>query len=184
VTPLRRVEGPAIALPRDNIDTDLIISAAHLKAVTRAGLGRFAFETLRRDAANPIDEGAGAPILVTGANFGCGSSREHAAWALADFGIRAIVAPSFSDIFAGNAYKNGLATVTLSRDEVEQLTGAASRGERIVVDLEMQTVTAGNSCFTFMLDEFRRECLLNGLDEIGLTLASEDKIAAFEARAA
>ena len=184
MTPLRQVTGKAIPLGRDNIDTDLIIPAEHLKAITRSGLGRFAFEVLRADPANVIDANVGAPILIAGANFGCGSSREHAAWAIADLGIRAVIAPSFSDIFSGNAYKNGIATVVLDAAAVEELLFRADAGEPVTVDLETMTVTAGNLLFPFAMDPFRRECLLNGHDEIALTLVSEAAIAAYERRAA
>ena len=186
MTPVRCVEGRAIALDRDNVDTDLIIPAEHLKAITRAGLGRHAFEVLRADPANPFDDPrfAGSPILVAGANFGCGSSREHAAWALADLGIQAVVAPSFSDIFSANAYKNAIVAVVLAPDEVERLMLRARAGETVRVDLETMTVSAGNAQFAFTLDPFRRECLMQGLDEIALTLASESAIAAFESRQA
>ena len=182
--PVIRVEGKAIPLGRDNVDTDLIIPAEYLKVITRAGLGKHAFEALRSDPANPFDDPAlaGAPILVAGANFGCGSSREHAAWALADLGITVIIAPSFSDIFSGNAYKNGLVTVVLHPAAVDQLLFRARAGEPIAVDLETMTVSAGNASFPFALDPFRRECLMKGLDEIGLTLASERSIRAFEER--
>ncbi len=186
MTPVRKVEGKAIPLGRDNVDTDLIIPAEHLKSITRAGLARFAFQVLRRHPANPFDDPAfaGAPILVAGANFGCGSSREHAAWALSDLGITAVIAPSFSDIFSANAYKNGIVTVVLDPAAVERLLLRARAGERITVDLDAMTVSAGNAHFDFALDPFRRECLMKGLDEIALTLASEDAIAAFERRAA
>ena len=184
MTPLRQVTGKAIPLGRDNIDTDLIIPAEHLKAITRSGLGRFAFKVMRTDPANVIDANIGAPILIAGANFGCGSSREHAAWALADLGIRAVIAPSYSDIFSGNAYKNGIATVVLDPAAVEQLLLRAEAGEPVKVDLEAMTVTAGNLHFTFAMDAFRRKCLIEGLDEIALTLASDDAISAYEARAA
>ena len=184
MTPLRQVTGKAIPLGRDNIDTDLIIPAEHLKAITRSGLGRFAFKVMRTDPANVIDANIGAPILIAGANFGCGSSREHAAWALADLGIRAVIAPSYSDIFSGNAYKNGIATVVLDSAAVDQLLLRAEAGEPVAVDLEAMTVTAGNLHFTFAMDAFRRKCLIEGLDEIALTLASDDAISAYEAHAA
>ena len=186
MTPVRTVSGKAIPFGRDNVDTDLIIPAEHLKSITRAGLGKFAFEVLRRDPQNLFDhrDFAGAPILIAGDNFGCGSSREHAAWALADMGIAAVIATSFSDIFSGNAYKNGIVTVVLPADAVERLMLRASASETISIDLEAMTVSSGNQRFDFALDPFRRHCLLNGLDEIALTLASEDAITAFEERAA
>lgn len=184
--PVRKVQGRAIPLGRDNVDTDLIIPAEHLKSVTRAGLGRFAFEVLRQNPENMFDDAvfAGAPILIAGANFGCGSSREHAAWALADLGVQAVIATSFSDIFSANAYKNAIVAVVLDADAVDLLLFRARAGETIAVDLESMTVSAGNASYPFALDPFRRNCLMNGLDEIALTLASEDAITAFEQRAA
>jgi 3-isopropylmalate/(R)-2-methylmalate dehydratase small subunit len=185
MTPFSRVEGRAYPLGLSNVDTDLIIPAAHLKVVRRAGLGRYAFETLRREPGNIFDDPqfAGAPILVAGANFGCGSSREHAAWALADLGVRAIIASSYSDIFSGNAFKNAIAAVVLEESAVEQLLDAAKSRHTISVDLEEMevTTTAGNR-FAFEMDPFRRECLLGGLDEIALTLASEAAIRNYELR--
>ena len=184
MTPFSLVEGRAYCLPFSNIDTDLIIPAAHLKTIERRGLGRFAFETLRTVPGNIFDDPrlAGAPILIALENFGCGSSREHAAWALADLGVRAVVAPSFSDIFAGNAFKNGIATVELAAEAVETLLTDA-QAHRICVDLVALEVTstAGHR-FPFAMDEFRRDCLIAGRDEIGLTLASESAIRAYERR--
>ena len=182
MTPFTRVEGRAYPLGLANVDTDLIIAAAHLKTISRHGLGGHAFETLRRQAGNVLDDPAyhGASILIAGDNFGCGSSREHAAWALADFGVRAILAPSFSDIFLGNAFKNGIAAVELPRAAIERLLNAA-RDHRICVDLEAMIVTStAGDRFTFEMDSFRRQCLLGGLDEIALTLAREPAIRAFE----
>ncbi len=183
--PFTRVEGRAYPLGLANVDTDMIIPAAHLKTVRRLGLGRFAFEAMRRNPGNIFDDPrfSGAPILIAGANFGCGSSREHAAWALTDLGVRAVIATGFSDIFASNAFKNGIAAVELGDGAVERLLAAAAAGATISVDLEASQVesSAGDS-FTFQMDEFRRECLLGGLDEIALTLASETAIRAYEVR--
>ena len=176
------IEGRAYPLGLANVDTDLIIPASHLKTVSRSGLGTHAFETLRQVPGNLFDDPAyrGAPILIAGDNFGCGSSREHAAWALADMGIRAIIAPSFSDIFAGNAFRNGIATVVLDEFAVERLMDAA-REHTLSVDLEALVVTSPTGdAFAFAMDSFRRECLLKGLDEIALTLASEPAIRAYE----
>lgn len=182
--PLTRVEGRAYPLARNNVDTDLIIPAAHLKTIRRQGLGQFAFETLRAVPGNVFDDPrfAHAPILISLDNFGCGSSREHAAWALLDLGVRAVIAPSFSDIFAGNAFKNGIATVALGRDAVRTLLGDAEK-HNILVDLENLEVssTVGHR-FAFAMDEFRRDCLIAGRDEIALTLASEPAIRAYESR--
>ena len=183
MTPVERITGRAIPLGRDNIDTDVIIAADHLKTTTRTGLGKFAFAPIRAEPNNILDdpEFAFAPILITGANFGCGSSREHAAWALDDMGLKAIVAPSFSDIFASNAYKNGLVTVALPGADVTRLM-QLGRHSPVTIDLADMTVTAGNEQFAFTLDPFRRDSLMSGLDEIGLTLKSEAAIAAYEAR--
>lgn len=184
MTPFTRVEGRAYPLDLANVDTDVIIAARHLKTLTRAGLGRFAFETIRVRPGNVFDDPtyAGAPILVAGDNFGCGSSREHAAWALADMGIRAVIAPSFSDIFSGNAAKNGIALVALDRNAVDRLLDAAKAGP-LWVDLKaLEAGSHQGERHRFEMDTFRRHCLLNGLDEIALTLASEAKIAAYEAR--
>ena len=180
-----RVEGRAYPLGRANIDTDVIIPAAHLKTITRAGLGRHAFETIRAEAGNVFEDPrfAGSPILIAGDNFGCGSSREHAAWALADLGISAVIAPSFADIFASNAFKNGIVTVALPQEAVDRLLQVAE-DHPITIDLESMTVTTPfQERFSFALDPFRRRCLREGLAEIALTLASETAITAYEARA-
>ena len=180
---IRRIAGRAIPFGRDNVDTDLIIPAAYLKTVTRSGLGRFAFAPVRREPGNVFDDPdlAGAPILIAGENFGCGSSREHAVWALADLGVQAVIAPSFSDIFAGNAFRNGLVAVAVDAAAAARLLTLAPDNE-IEVDLEGLEVRAAGETFPFSLDPFRRDCLMQGIDEIGLTLAHEAGIAAFEAR--
>ena len=182
--PVREVEGRAVPFGRKNIDTDLIIPARWLKTISREGLGGGAFEAVRAEPGNVFDrpEFAGAPILVAGDNFGCGSSREHAAWALLDMGVRAVIAPSFSDIFSGNAFKNGILTVALPQAAVDRLLEVAET-DPITIDLERQVVTTPfQDRFTFELDPFRKRCLLEGLDEIGLTLAREEAIATFERR--
>jgi 3-isopropylmalate/(R)-2-methylmalate dehydratase small subunit len=186
VTPFRDVTGRAIPFGRANVDTDIIIPAPWLKTISRQGLGRGAFESVRAEPGNVFDDPAfaGAPILIAGENFGCGSSREHAAWALADLGIRAVIAPSFSDIFSGNAFKNGIVTVELPRAAIDRLMEVA-RDHPLTVDLDSQSVTSPlQDRFAFTLDPFRRDCLLNGLDEVGLTLAMADRIGTFEARRA
>ena len=186
MTPISHVAGRAIPFGRKNIDTDVIIPSHYLKTITREGLGRGAFETIRKDADNLFDDPtyAGAPILIAGDNFGCGSSREHAAWALLDLGITVVIAPSFSDIFAGNAFKNGILTVALPQAAIDRLMDVA-QGQPIDIDLETQTVTTPyQDRFRFEIDQFRKHCLLNGLDEVGLTLAQGDVIAAHEARIA
>ena len=182
--PVREVEGRAIPFGRKNVDTDLIIPARWLKTVTREGLGRGAFEVLREDPDNVFDqpEFKGAPILIAGDNFGCGSSREHAAWALLDMGVKAVIAPSFSDIFAGNAFKNGILTVVLTQEQVDRLMEVAET-DPIAIDLEHQTVTTPfQDRFHFEIDPFRKMCLIQGLDEVGITLTHEDALAAYAAR--
>jgi 3-isopropylmalate/(R)-2-methylmalate dehydratase small subunit len=182
MNPVTAVEGRAIPLGLKNVDTDVIIPAHWLKTVTREGLGRGAFEVLRGDPANLFDsaEFAGAPILIAGDNFGCGSSREHAAWALLDLGITAVIAPSFSDIFSGNAFKNGILTVELPQEQIDRLLEVA-RTDPVFIDLENQVVTTPfQDRFTFEIDPFRKHCLLQGLDEIGLTLARDAAIGAYE----
>ena len=182
--PVREIEGKAYPFGMKNVDTDIIIPAHWLKTITREGLGRGAFEALRKEPGNLFDDPAhaGAPILVAGDNFGCGSSREHAAWALLDMGIKAVIAPSFSDIFSGNAFKNGILTVVLPQAAVDRLVEVA-KDHPIAIDLEHQTVTTPfQDRFTFEIDPFRKHCLLNGLDEVGLTLARQESIGSFEDR--
>lgn len=184
MTPVTSIEGRAVPLGLANVDTDVIIGAEHLKTIARTGLGRHAFETIRSKPGNVFDDPAfaDAPILIAGDNFGCGSSREHAAWALLDRGITAVIAPSFSDIFSGNAFKNGIVTVVLDQPAIDRLLEVA-QDYPISVDLETMTVTSPlQDRFTFELDPFRRECLMQGLDEIALTLTSEAAIAAYEMR--
>lgn len=183
--PFTTLSGQAIPFGAANIDTDVIIPARYLKTITRAGLGKGAFAALRETPDNVFDTHAGAPILIAGHNFGCGSSREHAPWALADLGIRVVISPGFADIFAGNAFKNGLLLVTLPQDAVDRLLEIARDGHPITVDLENQVVTTPfQDRFAFPMDPFRKHCLLNGLDEIGLTLGMGDAITAHEARLA
>ena len=180
--PVTRVEGRAYPWGAKNVDTDVIIPAHWLKTITRSGLGRGAFETVRRDPDNIFDDPryAGAPILIAGDNFGCGSSREHAAWALVDMGIRAVIAPSFSDIFSGNAVKNGIVPVVLPQAAIDRLIEVALT-DPIMVDLgTMSVTTAYQDRFVFALDAFRRQCLMEGLDEVGLTLARDTAISKFE----
>ena len=177
------IHGRAIPLGLKNVDTDVIIPAHWLKTVSREGLGKGAFETIRQAPGNPFDveDFAGAPILIAGDNFGCGSSREHAAWAMLDMGLTAVIAPSFSDIFSGNAFKNGILAVELPQDQVDRLLEVAQT-HPITIDLENQVVTTPfQDRFAFDVDPFRKRCLLEGLDEIGLTLASADAITHHEA---
>ena len=184
--PISQVEGRAYPLGLKNIDTDIIIPAKWLKTISREGLGRGAFESLRAEPGNVFDDPAyaGAPILIAGDNYGCGSSREHAAWAMADLGIQAVIAPSFSDIFSGNAFKNGLLAIELPQAAIDRLMEVA-KTDSIHIDLETQTVTTPfQDRFAFAIDPFRKHCLMNGVDEIGLTLASGDAISAHEKKIA
>ncbi len=181
--PVKQVSGRAYPWGAKNIDTDVIIPAHWLKTITRSGLGKGAFETVRADPDNIFDDAryAGSPILIAGDNFGCGSSREHAAWALADMGIAAVLAPSFSDIFSGNAFKNGIIPVVLPQAAIDRLVKVAQT-DPVTVDLETMTVTTRfQDRFPFELDAFRRQCLMEGLDEIGLTLARDTQISKYEA---
>jgi len=178
-----QIQGRAYPLGRANIDTDVIIAAEHLKTTGRAGLAPHAFGAIRAAPGNPFEDPryAGAPILIAGDNFGCGSSREHAVWAIMDFGIEAVIAPGFSDIFASNAFKNGLVTIILPQEAIDRLLALAP-DHPITADLETMTVTSPlQDRFEFSLDPFRRACLMAGLDEIALTLAHESAIAAHEA---
>ena len=180
--PLREVEGRAIPFGAKNVDTDVIIPAHWLKTITRDGLGQGAFETLRADPDNLFDsaEFKGAPILIAGDNFGCGSSREHAAWALLDLGITAVIAPSFSDIFSSNAFKNGILTVVLPQSAIDRLMEVAQT-DPVHINLDSQTVTTPfQDRFEFEIDAFRKHCLLEGLDEVGLTLTRDNSISAYE----
>ena len=186
MNPVTTIEGKAYPFGLKNIDTDVIIPAHWLKTITRAGLGRGAFEALRKDTDYLFDsaEYKGSPILIAGDNFGCGSSREHAAWALNDMGITAVIAPSFSDIFSGNAFKNGILTVVLPQEAIDRLMEVA-KTDPIHIDLESQTVTTPfQDRFEFAVDPFRKHCLLNGLDEVGLTMAMDAKISTYEDKAA
>lgn len=180
--PLTHISGKAYPFGMKNCDTDVIISAEWLKTISRKGLGRGAFEALRQDPDHILNDPAyaGSPILIAGDNFGCGSSREHAAWALSDFGIKAVAAPSFSGIFASNAFKNGILTVELPPATIDGLMETARHGS-IDIDLAAQRLTtSAGGCFRFEFDPFRKHCLPNGLDEIGITLASQDRIRAHE----
>ncbi|MDE2436087.1 MAG: 3-isopropylmalate dehydratase small subunit [Sphingomonadales bacterium] len=179
---VHEVSGRAIPFGLKNVDTDVIIPAKWLKTITRDGMGQGAFETLRANPDNLFDspEFKGSPILIAGDNFGCGSSREHAAWALLDLGITAVIAPSFSDIFSGNAFKNGILTVVLPQQAIDRLMEVA-RTDPVTIDLEHQTVTTPfQDRFPFEIDPFRKHCLLNGLDEVGLTMARGDAISSYE----
>jgi 3-isopropylmalate/(R)-2-methylmalate dehydratase small subunit len=190
--PFENFAGIVAPLNRPNVDTDQIIPKQYMKAVVRSGLGRGLFQDwrLKADGSENPDfvlnqpRYRGASILLAGPNFGCGSSREHAVWALADFGIRAIIAPSFADIFRINCLKNGLLTVVVSAEEVETILKALEprQGYLLAIDLHAQTVSDeyGWSAH-FAIDPFPKKCLLGGLDDVALTLAHEKEIAAYEA---
>ena len=189
------VTGVAAPLNLINVDTDMIIPKQFLKTIKRSGLGVHLFDEMRyADDGSEIADFVlnrpayrGAEILVAGDNFGCGSSREHAPWALKDFGIRAVIAPSYADIFYNNCFKNGILPIVLPQESVDALMADAEKGEnaRITVDLEAQTVTSTDgTTYPFEVDAFKKHCLLNGLDDIGLTEQKIDAISAFEAGAA
>ena len=187
-----KLTGVAAPIDRVNIDTDQIIPAVYLKRIERSGYGQFLFSSWRfnEDGSPNADFVLNDPnyqnpkILVAGRNFGCGSSREHAPWALDDFGIRCVIAPSFADIFFSNCFQNGLLPVVLPEEDVRRILDNLKEnpGTELTVDLEAQRVWTEDEevALSFDVDQFRKYCLLNGLDEIGLTLQHEDKIAAFE----
>jgi 3-isopropylmalate/(R)-2-methylmalate dehydratase small subunit len=191
--PFTTLSGVAAPLPMGNVDTDMLIPKQFLKTTKRTGLGSALFFEQRYDdsgAENPdfvLNKPAyrKAQILVSGANFGCGSSREHAPWALLDFGIRCVIAPSFADIFYNNCFKNGILPIALPQEEVDKLMDDAERGSNAVVsiDLEKQEIRGPDGgCIKFDIDPFRKQCLLNGLDDIALTLRNETKITDFESQ--
>ena len=187
------ITGVAAPLPLINIDTDMIIPKQFLKTIKRSGLGVNLFDEMRYgDDGEELPDFVlnkpayrGAQILVAGDNFGCGSSREHAPWALLDFGIRAVIAPSFADIFYNNCFKNGILPIVLPQEQVDALMDDARNGEnaRITIDLENQTVTGTDgTAYPFEVDAFKKHCLLNGLDDIGLTMEKAPAIDAYESR--
>ena len=189
--PFTSLDGVAAPLRMINLDTDRIIPKQFLKTIMRTGLGKNLFNDLRFDmSGNEIKDFVlnkpayrNANILVAGRNFGCGSSREHAPWALMDFGIQCVIAPSFADIFYNNCFKNGILPITLPEEEVEQLLDSAEDGANAVfsVDLISQTVTSPRGVsFEFEIDQFRKHCLVNGLDDIGLTMEKTEKIDSYE----
>ncbi|MDB4837492.1 3-isopropylmalate dehydratase small subunit [Marinomonas sp.] len=198
--PFTKHTGLAAPLDLANVDTDMIIPKQFLKSIKRTGFGKNLFDELRyEDEGQPDQECTGRPlreefilnqdrykassVLLARQNFGCGSSREHAPWALDDFGFRSVIAPSFADIFYNNCFKNGLLPIVLHAEEVDQLfiEVTAKEGSEVVIDLENQTVTSPSGAeFTFAVDNFRKHCLLNGLDDIGLTLQQDDAIKRFE----
>ena len=179
----------AAALPLVNIDTDMIIPKQFLKTIERTGLGKALFYEMRFDLNEKEipdfvlnkPEFSKAQILIARDNFGCGSSREHAPWALADFGIHSVIAPSFADIFYNNCFKNSILPITLPHNQVEELLEfAKSKDNNVTIDLPKQEVRAGNKIYSFEVDPFRKHCLIEGLDDIGLTLQKSSKILDFE----
>ena len=187
--PFRRLESRTVVLPQADIDTDQIIPARYLKGTTRDGLGQWLFAGWRYDQDGrprpdfPLNrpEARGARVLVAGANFGCGSSREHAPWALLDHGFRAVVSSSIADIFRGNSLKNGLLPVIVDPATHEILL--ATPGTRVVIDLEARTLSFDDASVSFPIDPFARKCLLEGVDELGYLLAQQEAIARFEKEA-
>jgi 3-isopropylmalate/(R)-2-methylmalate dehydratase small subunit len=191
--PFRKHKGKVAPLYRANVDTDQIIPKQFLKKIEKTGFGEFLFNDWRRsaqgkpDPAFPLNQPqySGASILVAAKNFGCGSSREHAVWALADFGFRVVIAPSFADIFANNCVKNGVLTVVLKENEVEEIARRAAEvpDYQLAVNLEDRTVRDDQGfAATFQIDDFTRHCLIEGLDDIGLTLQHQAEISAYESR--
>ena len=189
-----KLSGVAAPMPLVNIDTDMIIPKVFLKTIKRSGLGVNLFDEMRydREGNEKIEfvlnkaQYREAKILVAGDNFGCGSSREHAPWAIADFGIKCVISTSFADIFFNNCFKNGILPVVLPQDQVKVLMSDAEKGANslIEVDLENQTIASSDgTVFTFDVDPFKKHCLLNGLDDIGLTMEKESDITAYEAKA-
>lgn len=189
MTPFTKLTARAANLPIANIDTDMIIPKQFLKTIKRTGLGANLFDEMRftpdgqEITAFVLNRPAfrEAQILVSGDNFGCGSSREHAPWAILDFGIRCVIAPSFADIFYNNCFKNGILPARLEKTEVQEIAEyAKDEQNEISVDLESQTINANGKTYNFEIDNFRKHCLLNGLDDIGLTLQFKDDISNYE----
>ena len=175
-------------LPMMNVDTDMIIPKQFLKTIKRSGLGKSLFFEMRYDEqgkkisdfilnTEPYNKSS---ILLTGKNFGCGSSREHAPWALLDFGIKCVISPSFADIFYSNCFKNGMLPIALDQKQIEELIEYSKRKEAIEIDLSEQKIKLGNKIINFEIDTFKKKCLLNGLDDIALSLEKSDKITSYE----
>jgi len=175
-------------LPMMNVDTDMIIPKQFLKTIKRSGLGKSLFFEMRYDEqgkkisdfilnTEPYNKSS---ILLTGKNFGCGSSREHAPWALLDFGIKCVISPSFADIFYSNCFKNGMLPIVLDQKQIEELIEYSKRKEAIEIDLSEQKIKLGNKIINFEIDTFKKKCLLNGLDDIALSLEKSDKITSYE----
>ena len=184
------LKGIPAHLPMINIDTDMIIPKQFLKTIKRTGLGKSLFFEMRyNDNGQKIDKFIlnqkpynDSPILLAGKNFGCGSSREHAPWALLDFGIKCIISSSFAEIFHNNCFKNGMLPITLSEKEIDELVQYSQRKENIEIKLEEQKILFGNKIINFNIDPFKKKCLLNGLDDIDLSLEEVEKISSYEAQ--
>ena len=182
------LKGIPANLPMINVDTDMIIPKQFLKTIKRTGLGKNLFFEMRyKENGKKIEEFVlnkepynNSPILLTGKNFGCGSSREHAPWALLDFGIKCIISPSFADIFYNNCFKNGMLPIVLDLKKIEELTQYSSRKESIEINLQEQEIIFGNKRIKFEIDQFKKKCLLNGLDDIALSLEKLEHISFFE----
>ena len=182
------LKGIPANLPMINVDTDMIIPKQFLKTIKRTGLGKNLFFEMRyKENGKKIEEFVlnkepynNSPILLTGKNFGCGSSREHAPWALLDFGIKCIISPSFADIFYNNCFKNGMLPIVLDLKKIEELTQYSSRKESIEINLQEQEIIFGNKRIKFEIDQFKKKCLLNGLDDIALSLEKLENISFFE----
>ena len=175
-------------LPIVNIDTDMIIPKQFLKTIKRTGLGKNLFFEMRYDETGKEIENfilnnkpyTNSKILIAGKNFGCGSSREHAPWALLDFGITCVISSSYADIFYNNCFKNGILPITISEEQIKQISEYSNRKEKILIDLKDQKIVFGNNEIKFELDEFKKKCLIEGLDDIALSLEKSDKIDSFE----
>ena len=182
------LKGIPASLPMINIDTDMIIPKQFLKTIKRTGLGKGLFFEMRHDeSGKKIKEFVlntepynNSPILLVGKNFGCGSSREHAPWALLDFGIKCVISPSFADIFYNNCFKNGMLPIVLEEKQIEELTQYSERKESIKINLEEQEIVFGNKRIKFEIEPFKKKCLLHGLDDIALSLEQSEKISSYE----
>jgi 3-isopropylmalate/(R)-2-methylmalate dehydratase small subunit len=184
------LKGIPANLPMMNVDTDMIIPKQFLKTIKRTGLGKSLFFEMRYcDDGKKIEEFVlnnvpynNSSILITGKNFGCGSSREHAPWALLDFGIRCVIGPSFADIFYNNCFKNGMLPIILNENKIEELVQYSERKENIEINLTEQKIIFGNKRIQFQIDPFKKKCLLNGLDDIALSLEKSEKISSYESK--
>ena len=184
----KKLNGIVASLPQVNIDTDAIIPKQFLKTIDRAGLGQYLFYDKRYDEDNNLNKDFGlnkepwtkSSVIVAGDNFGCGSSREHAPWALLDFGIKSIISTSFADIFYNNCFKNGILPIIVDESTRDEISILASEGQNISINLEDQNIIIHNKVFNFEIDPYRKECLLKGLDDIGITLENENSISNYE----